>query len=197
MTLNHNFTFYWCILGDFELLGFAFEGEFYMDQVLPVGCSMSCVAFEKFSSFLEWAVRRHTGLEDTVHYLDYFLCVGHGGSGQCARLLSRGMRANEIWLGLDSGQSKQSQIRLGWNHPHLKHPSFGVPKSFWGDSGAPKRFDAPTSTHRLSLSCGFPPSRRTSCPTPLQLTQCTNTHPSLPTLPPDPPTACSACLIKP
>ena len=43
--------------GDFELLGFKFDNCYYFEKCLPFGCSISCSAFEKFSSFLEWLVR--------------------------------------------------------------------------------------------------------------------------------------------
>lgn len=43
-------------LDDFKLLGFAFKGQFYINRVLPVCCSVSCAAFKCFSSFLEWAL---------------------------------------------------------------------------------------------------------------------------------------------
>ena len=59
---------------DIPLLGFAFEGKFYMDRVLPRGCSVSCLAFETFSSFLEWALKHGAGLAQVVHYLDDFFC---------------------------------------------------------------------------------------------------------------------------
>ena len=39
--------------GDFELPGFKFDNCYYFDKCLPFGCSISCSAFEKFSSFLE------------------------------------------------------------------------------------------------------------------------------------------------
>ena len=47
---------------DFELLGFTFEGAFYIDRALPMGCSVSCASFERFSSFLEWELRNKEGL---------------------------------------------------------------------------------------------------------------------------------------
>ncbi|XP_067323909.1 uncharacterized protein [Anolis sagrei] len=72
---------------DFELLGFQFQGLFYMDRALPMGCSVSCAAFETFSTFLEWAVKTKAGLKGVVHYLDDFLFVGKGGSGDCGALL--------------------------------------------------------------------------------------------------------------
>ena len=42
---------------DFHLLGFQFDGKFYLDKCLPMGCSVSCATFEKFSTFLDWAVK--------------------------------------------------------------------------------------------------------------------------------------------
>ena len=38
--------------GDFDLLGFQFKGQYYIDNCLPMGCSISCSLFEKFASFL-------------------------------------------------------------------------------------------------------------------------------------------------
>lgn len=61
---------------DFEIPSFAFEGQFYMDRAVPMGCSVSCAAFERFSTFLEWALQHHTGLMDIVHYMNDFLFPG-------------------------------------------------------------------------------------------------------------------------
>ncbi|XP_053106618.1 uncharacterized protein LOC128325152 isoform X1 [Hemicordylus capensis] len=72
---------------DFNLVGFAFQGQFYIDRALPMGCSISCAAFEAFSSMLEWALRREAGLVCTAHYLDDFLLVGRPGTDQCGHLL--------------------------------------------------------------------------------------------------------------
>lgn len=41
----------------FRLLGCHWINEFYVDQCLPMGCSISCAIFEQFSSFVEWVVR--------------------------------------------------------------------------------------------------------------------------------------------
>lgn len=38
---------------DFDLLVFQFGGSILVDMTLPMGCSVSCSAFEKFSTFLE------------------------------------------------------------------------------------------------------------------------------------------------
>ena len=39
---------------DTPLLGFKWNGFFYMDAVLPMGCSSSCPICEAFSSAVEW-----------------------------------------------------------------------------------------------------------------------------------------------
>jgi hypothetical protein len=37
---------------DFDLLGIQFEGKYWVDKNLPMGCSISCSLFEKFATFL-------------------------------------------------------------------------------------------------------------------------------------------------
>ncbi|KAM9311479.1 uncharacterized protein PAF06_009289 [Gastrophryne carolinensis] len=70
------------------LLGCFFEGGYYVDRCLPMGCSISCAYFEAFSSFLEWVVKERAGVGSVTHYLDDFLCVGPGGTRVCELLLA-------------------------------------------------------------------------------------------------------------
>lgn len=72
---------------DFCLLGFKFEGWFYLDRALPIGLSISCRVFEQFSSMLDWATRWCAGLSSTEHYLDDFLLIGWASTDQCTCLL--------------------------------------------------------------------------------------------------------------
>lgn len=72
----------------FRLLGCHWNNEFYVDQCLPMGCSISCVIFEQFSSFVEWVVREVSGVNSIIHYLDDFLCMGPAASRICAVLLA-------------------------------------------------------------------------------------------------------------
>ena len=58
---------------DRPLLGFAWEGKFYMDAVLPMGCSSSCAIFETFSHALEWIAKYKLGITEVVHVIDDFL----------------------------------------------------------------------------------------------------------------------------
>ena len=72
---------------DFDLVGIYFDGKFYIDKCLPMGCSLSCSLFEKFSSFLQWAVVRETGLNTIDHYLDDFFFAGSSSSSDCQLLM--------------------------------------------------------------------------------------------------------------
>ncbi|XP_077783928.1 uncharacterized protein LOC144327573 [Podarcis muralis] len=72
---------------DFWLLGFQFEGKYYFDKAMPMGCSIACAAFESFSTFLEWALKAKTGLDGVTHYLDDFLLASACDTGECSVLL--------------------------------------------------------------------------------------------------------------
>ncbi|XP_040273667.1 uncharacterized protein LOC120989530 [Bufo bufo] len=70
-----------------HLLGFQWEGCFYVDCCLPMGCAISCSLFDSFSSFLEWVVKQEAGWNSVLHYLDDFLFLGPAESRVCAILL--------------------------------------------------------------------------------------------------------------
>lgn len=72
----------------FRFMGFRFEGMYFVDRCLPMGCAVSCAYFEKFSTFLHWCIADYTGHRGVAHYLDDFLFVGPGDSGACGELLS-------------------------------------------------------------------------------------------------------------
>ena len=71
---------------EYELLGFQFQGKFYYDKCLPMGCSVSCSLFETFSTFLEFQVKKVSQSVGITHYLEDFLFVGESASS-CAALL--------------------------------------------------------------------------------------------------------------
>lgn len=72
---------------DFHLLGFQFQGNYYIDKCLPFGCSMACATFEKFATFLEWTIKCKSGLNSAVHYLDDFLFAGPKNTSDCKKLM--------------------------------------------------------------------------------------------------------------
>ena len=73
---------------DFDLLGMCFEGNYYVDKCLPFGLSVSCAIFEKFSCFLEWAIKDHAATKQIIHYLDDF-CAGDKNSKRAGEILSK------------------------------------------------------------------------------------------------------------
>ena len=48
---------------------------------------MGLSQFEKFSSFVEWAVKRESNNQDLDHYLDDFFFVGKPGTNDCQILM--------------------------------------------------------------------------------------------------------------
>ena len=59
---------------DLECLGIFFEGEFYVDLILPFGSSISCTIFEDISTLIHWIFEEQTR-KPFLHYLDYyFMC---------------------------------------------------------------------------------------------------------------------------
>lgn len=58
---------------DYELLGFYWEGKYYFDKCLSMGCRTSCKIFEEFSTAIEWITQNKLGITHVVHILDDFL----------------------------------------------------------------------------------------------------------------------------
>ena len=52
---------------DFDLLGFAIDGQFYIDKCLPMGCSISCKIWETFATFLHWLTESKSGINTLDH----------------------------------------------------------------------------------------------------------------------------------
>ncbi|XP_077778992.1 uncharacterized protein LOC144326320 [Podarcis muralis] len=71
---------------DYRWLGFKFQGAYFIDKAMPMGCSISCTAFETFSTFLEWALKFKTGSGGVGHYLDDFILVA-SNANDCKALL--------------------------------------------------------------------------------------------------------------
>jgi hypothetical protein len=72
---------------DHELLGIHWEGLFFYDKCLPMGCASSCAIFEKFSTALEWIGRAKGKIPHIVHILDDFLFLGPPDADVCNQSL--------------------------------------------------------------------------------------------------------------
>ena len=51
------------------------EGNYYYDKALPMGCSSSWKIFETFSTSLEWIAKNKLGIPHIIHILDDFLII--------------------------------------------------------------------------------------------------------------------------
>ena len=60
---------------DYHILGMHWEGNYYYDKALPMGCSSSCKIFETFSTSLEWIAKNKLGIPHIIHILDDFLII--------------------------------------------------------------------------------------------------------------------------
>ena len=60
---------------DYHLQGFEWQGHYYYDKTLAMGCSISCRIFEAFSSALEWILVHKFNLNAVIHILDDFLFI--------------------------------------------------------------------------------------------------------------------------
>ena len=58
---------------DYHLLGFSFQGHYFYDRCLPMGCSISCQVFEQFSCALQWILQTKFHVENMTHILDDFI----------------------------------------------------------------------------------------------------------------------------
>ena len=58
---------------DYDLLGIFWQGKYYYDKAMPMGCSSSCRTFEMFSTALEWVAKKHLPIPHLIHILDDYL----------------------------------------------------------------------------------------------------------------------------
>ena len=60
---------------DYDLLGIYWQGRYYYDRCMPMGCSSSCRTFEMFSTALERIAQKKLHIPYILHLLDDFLIV--------------------------------------------------------------------------------------------------------------------------
>lgn len=60
---------------DYGLLGMHWQGSFYFDRCMPMGCASSCRTFEIFSTAVEWVAWHKLKIDHIIHLLDDFLIV--------------------------------------------------------------------------------------------------------------------------
>ncbi|KAK6175768.1 hypothetical protein SNE40_014161 [Patella caerulea] len=75
---------------DYELLGFTVQiggsTYYFADMCLPMGLSMSCQTFERFSSALQWVMEFHYNAH-LSHMIDDFFFIGPKNTNKCSESL--------------------------------------------------------------------------------------------------------------
>ena len=72
----------------YHLLGFKWEGSYYFDRCLPMGCGSSCSIFESFSTAIQWILQNKLMVKHMSHILDDFIFFGPQNSNECHKGLS-------------------------------------------------------------------------------------------------------------
>jgi hypothetical protein len=54
---------------------------------MPMGCSVSCATFERFSTFLHWVIENKSGSKNIDHYLDDYLFSGKKNTNEWKNLM--------------------------------------------------------------------------------------------------------------
>lgn len=67
----------------YNLLGFTWDGAFYYDKCLPMGCSVSCQLFEAFATSIQWILTQKLNVPFISHILDDFIFFGPSSSNTC------------------------------------------------------------------------------------------------------------------
>ena len=60
---------------DNHLLGIRWNGRYFYDRCMPIGCSSSCRTFETLSTAVEWIARTKMNIDFILHLLDDFLII--------------------------------------------------------------------------------------------------------------------------
>ena len=69
------------------LLGVVWEGQLYLDKVLPFGLRSAPLIFSAVGDAIEW-ITRQKGVELVFHYVDDFIVVGDANSSSCSQGLA-------------------------------------------------------------------------------------------------------------
>ena len=89
---------------DYSLLGMKWQGRYYFDRCLPMGCSSSWAIFEAFSTALEWLALNRFGASGVLHILNDFLFIADSRE-KCQADLSNFLNMCE-YLGVPIAQEK-------------------------------------------------------------------------------------------
>ena len=97
---------------DRPLLGMGWEGQIYVDKVLPFGLMFAPKLYNAEADALLWILERSDGVNG-LHYLDDFLFLGAPNSSQCERALQAALaRCRNLGVPVAPGKTKGPNTTL-------------------------------------------------------------------------------------
>ena len=63
------------------------DSLYVFNKCMPIGCHVSCSAFETFSTILHWYTSHVSGLHTLCHYLDDYVMIGRPDTAECEQLM--------------------------------------------------------------------------------------------------------------
>ena len=80
-----------------------------------MGCSISCLTFEKKSSFIHWLVSFESQSNNLDHYLDDFFFAGKSDSKDCKKLMNQfDSVCNSMGVPIAQEKNQLDQLQI-WN----------------------------------------------------------------------------------
>ena len=67
----------------YHILGFMVDDRYYFDRCLPMGCSVSCQIFERFSCALQWIMNTQFNCTTMWHLIDDFVFISPADPDLC------------------------------------------------------------------------------------------------------------------
>ena len=121
---------------DRQLLGMRWEGQLYVDKVLPFGFRSAPKLYKAVVDALLWILERSDGVNG-LHYLDDFLLFGEPNSSQCERALQAALaRCRNLGVPVAPGKTKSPSTTLTFFGIELDTESLTMRPSQIGASSA-------------------------------------------------------------
>jgi hypothetical protein len=100
---------------DHAILGIKFNGCFYFDQYLPMGCASSCSIFEEFSYALQWIAHTKGGITHIVHVSDDFLILSGQNKNVCNQNLKTFLKiCNTVGVSFKEEKNVNTQTTMAF-----------------------------------------------------------------------------------
>ena len=64
-----------CYPGAFDLLGFKFQNEYFIDKMAPMGLRTSCCDWKKLATFLNWLLMERSGYVDDFFFAGFDVTI--------------------------------------------------------------------------------------------------------------------------